>query len=135
MLSRTSCIIHSLLPRAMSPQINSQGYDIQKADEVQKARGGGGKFNASKAKSELDWVIYRAGQSPGPGGYDVRKAEEAQKAKGGGGKFNASVAKSERRYPCSMLSSESELIEQNFPSCIYTGFMTRILTLLVDWVM
>ena len=80
-------------------------------------------------------MIYRAGQSPGPGGYDVRKAEEAQKAKGGGGKFNASVAKSECRYLFNMLSSESELIEQNLSSCIHTGFTTRILTLLVDWVM
>ena len=26
---------------------------------------GGGKFNMSKAKTELDWVVYRAAQVPG----------------------------------------------------------------------
>lgn len=42
----------------------------------------------SKAKSELDWVIHKAKEGPGPGSFDIEKAEQMQKEKKGGGKFN-----------------------------------------------
>ena len=70
-------------------------FDIQKAEQMQRAKGGGGKFNMSKAKSELDWVIHRAKEGPGPGTFDIQKAEEKQRQNSGGGKFNMSKAKSE----------------------------------------
>jgi hypothetical protein len=42
----------------------------------------------SKAKSELDWVIHKAKEGPGPGAFDIEKSERMQKEKKGGGKFN-----------------------------------------------
>eukprot|EP00295_Goniomonas_pacifica_P041942 CAMPEP_0175985890 /NCGR_PEP_ID=MMETSP0108-20121206/49839_1 /TAXON_ID=195067 ORGANISM="Goniomonas pacifica, Strain CCMP1869" /NCGR_SAMPLE_ID=MMETSP0108 /ASSEMBLY_ACC=CAM_ASM_000204 /LENGTH=307 /DNA_ID=CAMNT_0017316975 /DNA_START=106 /DNA_END=1030 /DNA_ORIENTATION=+ len=36
---------------------------------------GGGRFNESRPKSELDWVQYFAKQMPGPGQYDHRHPE------------------------------------------------------------
>lgn len=30
----------------------------------------GGKFNLSKSKSDVDWIIYRSSQIPAPGQYD-----------------------------------------------------------------
>lgn len=35
---------------------------------------GGGRFNMSNAKSDLDWIVYRAAQIPGPGQYDAAKS-------------------------------------------------------------
>jgi hypothetical protein len=30
---------------------------------------GGGKFNTGNAKSDIDWMVYRASKMPGPGNY------------------------------------------------------------------
>jgi hypothetical protein len=51
---------------------------------------GGGKFNQSVAKSDLEWAIYRAQQLPGPGQNDAPKLRAPR-----GGKFNTSLSKSD----------------------------------------
>ena len=33
----------------------------------------GGKFNSSKSKSDIDWMIYQAKKLPGPGQYEIEK--------------------------------------------------------------
>jgi hypothetical protein len=51
----------------------------------------GGKFNMSKAKTHIEWEMYRAKQLPAPGEYDTAKL--GSNLKGGG--FNLSNAKSD----------------------------------------
>lgn len=48
----------------------------------------GGKFNASKAKSDLEWQIFYAKSLPGPGTYDSPKEKHE------GGTFSTAVPKS-----------------------------------------
>ena len=40
-----------------------------------KWRVGGGKFNTSNPKSELQWAVEEAATKPGPGFYEVRPKE------------------------------------------------------------
>jgi hypothetical protein len=57
---------------------------------------GGGRFNSSKAKTNLDWVIYLAGQSPGPSAHVNLRAAQASVLPnvGVGAKFNSGNPKS-----------------------------------------
>ncbi len=59
---------------------------------------GGGKFNNSRAKSDLEWTIYRAKQLPGPSDYDTPTTDvngrSATVSKVGGGKWNRAASKS-----------------------------------------
>jgi hypothetical protein len=56
----------------------------------------GGRFNGSKAKTNLDWVIYLAGQTPGPGAHEGLLAAQAavRPCVGSGGKFSVGNPKS-----------------------------------------
>lgn len=51
---------------------------------------GGGKFNMSNPKSDIEWKIHRANEVPGPSQYGAPKL-----SKPGGGKFNMSKPKTE----------------------------------------
>jgi hypothetical protein len=51
----------------------------------------GGKFNASKPKSNLEWKMYHAEQVPGPGAYN----SDSSKSSISGGKFNSSKPKTD----------------------------------------
>jgi hypothetical protein len=51
----------------------------------------GGRFNMSKAKTHIEWEIYRAQQLPAPGEYNMPKLGDDMK----GGGFNLSNAKSD----------------------------------------
>ena len=59
---------------------------------------GGGKFNKGKAKSDLEWQMYRAKQLPGPASYDMPTTDvngrSATVSIVGGGKWNRAVSKS-----------------------------------------
>jgi hypothetical protein len=50
----------------------------------------GGKFNMSKPKSDIDWIITRASQMPGPGDTDPGPPPKVS-----GGKFNTGKSKSD----------------------------------------
>jgi hypothetical protein len=49
----------------------------------------GGKFNLSNAKSDVDWLCYRASRQPGPGAYDIKPPKMH------GGKFSTAFPKSD----------------------------------------
>ena len=51
---------------------------------------GGGKFNMSNPKSDIDWVIHRANETPSPSQYGAPKLKGPS-----GGKFNLSKPKTE----------------------------------------
>jgi hypothetical protein len=51
---------------------------------------GGGKFSTAVAKSDIDWMVYRAKSMPGPGQYGNPVLKENL-----GGKFNLSNPKSD----------------------------------------
>uniref|UniRef100_A0A7S0V5Y6 Uncharacterized protein n=1 Tax=Hemiselmis tepida TaxID=464990 RepID=A0A7S0V5Y6_9CRYP len=53
----------------------------------------GGKFNTSKIKTDIDWAVLRAANTPGPGQYDLNKTTEAS-SRIPGGKFNTGKSKS-----------------------------------------
>jgi len=57
---------------------------------------GGGRFNSSKAKTNLDWVIYLSGQTPAPGAHTKLRAAQASVLPnvGVGAKFNLGNPKS-----------------------------------------
>lgn len=64
-------------------------YDTDKSYKMQEARGGG-KFNQSNSKSDLDWKIHHAAQSPGPGTYKSQAPNSQIK----GGKISVANVKS-----------------------------------------
>lgn len=66
---------------------------IDKATKI-----GGGKFNNSRAKSDLEWTMYRAKHLPGPSDYDTPTTDvngrSSTVTKVGGGKWNRAISKS-----------------------------------------
>jgi len=59
---------------------------------------GGGRFNNSRAKSDLEWTIFNAKRLPGPADYDTPTTDvngrSATVSKVGGGKWNRAASKS-----------------------------------------
>jgi hypothetical protein len=55
----------------MSKRLPGPGQYFQMSDPSATFKGG--KFNASKSKSDIEWTIYRAKKLPGPGQYDIEK--------------------------------------------------------------
>jgi hypothetical protein len=91
----------------------------------------GASFNESKAKSDVDWMIYHASQKPGPGAYCPQAIEKKK-----GCKFSESRPKSDvewKIYRASKIPGPADYAAPQLPGPSGGKFSTAKPKTFIDW--
>ena len=94
-------------------------------------REGGASFNESKAKSDVEWMIYHASQKPGPGAYSPQTIDKNK-----GCKFSESRPKSDvewKIYRASKIPGPADYAAPQLPVPSGGKFSTAKPKTYIDW--